>query len=104
MPLYEVGTERLVPLLSTSLQAEKIREWQDLQRLIREQIEILDPDLLVIAEEVGGGGGTRPVAGSTFSPSTRTLIGCVSANTVTPTKFGPVTTSQTGRGSACTES
>jgi hypothetical protein len=53
MALYEVGADALTPLVSTTLKSEKIRERQDLQRLIRDQIEVLDPDLLVISEEFG---------------------------------------------------
>jgi len=51
MGLYEIGPDSLVQLKQTSLAAERVRERQDLQRLLRDQIEILDPDLLVIAEE-----------------------------------------------------
>lgn len=54
MALYEVGSDALTPLVSTTLRSERIRERQDLQRLLRDQIEVLDPDLLVIAEEFGG--------------------------------------------------
>lgn len=53
MPLYEIESDRLNPLQEVSMGAEGIRERQDLQRLLRDQIEVLEPGLLVIAEEFG---------------------------------------------------
>ena len=51
MGLYELGPDSLVPLGQTTLASENVRERRDLQRLLRDQIDILDPDLLVISEE-----------------------------------------------------
>lgn len=53
MPLYELTTDRLRQLNPTNLAKHAIRERQDLQRILRDQIRILDPDLMVIAEEFG---------------------------------------------------
>ena len=53
MPLYEVMPETLRPLAETTLASERIRERQDLQRLLRDSIQVLDEGLLVIAEEFG---------------------------------------------------
>ena len=51
MGLYELGPDSLVPLGQTTLASENVQERQDLQRLLRDQIDILDPDLLGISEE-----------------------------------------------------
>jgi hypothetical protein len=53
MPIYTVGADRLEPLPLTAFGVEGIRERADLQRLSREQVEIISPDTLVIAEEFG---------------------------------------------------
>lgn len=53
MPLYEIESDRLNPLREASMGTEGIRERQDLQRLLRDQIGVLEPGLLVIAEEFG---------------------------------------------------
>lgn len=53
MPLYEVMPDSLRPLTETTLASERIRERQDLQRLLRDKIGVLDEGLLVIAEEFG---------------------------------------------------
>lgn len=53
MPIYEVRKDALVPVSQTSFQAEGIRERQDIQQLLREQITVLDEGLMVIAEEFG---------------------------------------------------
>jgi hypothetical protein len=53
MALYEVKPDGLVAVAPTSFAAEGIRERGDIQRLLRESIDCLDPGLLVIAEEFG---------------------------------------------------
>ena len=53
MPIYEISADSLNPLQRTDFATEGLRERADLQRLIRDQIEVLDPDLLVIGEEFG---------------------------------------------------
>ena len=53
MPIYEITTDSLNPLQLTDFASEGLRERADLQRRIRDQIKVLDPDLLVIAEEFG---------------------------------------------------
>jgi hypothetical protein len=53
MPLYRYSAAGLEAVDRTSLAAEKIRERQDLQRALRQRIEILGDDLLVVAEEYG---------------------------------------------------
>lgn len=53
MAIYQLNQDRLEPLPQTSFAIEGIRERYDLQRLLREQIDIVSPDTLVIAEEFG---------------------------------------------------
>lgn len=51
MPLYEIGDNVLVPISTTTFEAARLREREDLQRLLREQIGAIVPDGMVIAEE-----------------------------------------------------
>src|SRR5262245_27380702 len=51
MPLYRYSSGGLEPVDRTSLAREKIRERRDLQRALRERIDVLGDDLLVVAEE-----------------------------------------------------
>ena len=53
MSIFELEKDQLVQLPETSFNAEGVRERQDLQRILRSRIEVLDPDLLIIAEEYG---------------------------------------------------
>jgi hypothetical protein len=51
--IYRFTKDALVALAETQLSAENIFERKDLQRLLRSQIQTLDPDLMVISEEFG---------------------------------------------------
>jgi len=51
MPIYEVTTDSLRKIEETSFRVAGVRERADLQRLLRNQIEIISPDTLVMAEE-----------------------------------------------------
>ena len=53
MSIFELEKDRIVQLPETSFSAEGVKERQDLQRILRSRIEVLDPDLLIIAEEYG---------------------------------------------------
>lgn len=53
MPLFEMTSQAFRPLDQTSFENLKIRERDDLQRLLRTQIEVLGDDLYVLAEEFG---------------------------------------------------
>lgn len=53
MPLYEVTPDRIAPLSETTFAAAGLRERTDLQRLLRERVEIISPKTLVVAEEFG---------------------------------------------------
>lgn len=51
MALYRLANKSLQPLADTSLIQEGIREAEDLQKILRDQIDIVSPDTLVISEE-----------------------------------------------------
>lgn len=53
MAIYELNTSGLKRLERTTFADKGIRERQDIQRLLREQIEIISDQTLVIAEEFG---------------------------------------------------
>lgn len=53
MPLYRIADDKLTPIARTDFASVRVRERQDLQRLLRDQIEVLDRDLFVICEEFG---------------------------------------------------
>ena len=53
MPLYTMSDAAITAVPTTSFGAASIRERADLQRLLREHIEIVSPDTLIIAEEFG---------------------------------------------------
>ena len=50
MAIYEITADRIVPFDKTSFESAGLREREDLQRLLRAQIEVVCPDVLVIAE------------------------------------------------------
>ncbi len=53
MPIFELTKDKLQKIEETSFGAAKVREREDLQRLLRNQIEIISPNTLIIAEEFG---------------------------------------------------
>ena len=53
MPLYEISNNELKPLIGTTFREQNLWERRDLQRLFKLNISVIDPDLLVIAEEFG---------------------------------------------------
>ncbi len=53
MAIYEIGAESMKRVEATSFAAEGIQERADLQRLLRDQIDVLVPGVLVISEEYG---------------------------------------------------
>jgi hypothetical protein len=53
LPIFEVGQNGIEAVPSTSFGAESIYERRDIQRLLRENIEVLGEHLLVISEEFG---------------------------------------------------
>ena len=53
MPIYEFSQSGIVALASATFSSVNLQERQDLQRLLRENIEVIAADMLVIAEEFG---------------------------------------------------
>lgn len=53
MPLYEMTPHAFRPLSEASFAELKVKEREDLQRLLRSQIDVLGDDLYVLAEEFG---------------------------------------------------
>lgn len=53
MAIYEVGADAIRPIETTSFGSAGITERNDLQRLLRDQIDVVAPDVLVIGEEFG---------------------------------------------------
>jgi hypothetical protein len=53
MAIYQIGQDSIQTIRSTSFGDAQLRERDDLQRLLRDQIEVVAPDVLVIAEEFG---------------------------------------------------
>src|ERR1041385_2040402 len=51
MAIYEIQPQGIAKLKETAFSEEGILERDDLQRLLREQIDVISPDTLVIAEE-----------------------------------------------------
>jgi hypothetical protein len=51
MPLYERTSDAFRPISQASFADLKVRERDDLQRLLRTQIEVLSDDLYVLSEE-----------------------------------------------------
>ncbi|MGV3607800.1 MAG: DUF4268 domain-containing protein [Planctomycetaceae bacterium] len=53
MPLYEITADTFRPIPETTFADLKVRERDDLQRLLRSQIDVLSDDLYVLSEEFG---------------------------------------------------
>lgn len=53
MPLYEVTQDAIRVVPTTTFAAESVRERQDIQRLLRSQIDVVSPDTLIVSEEFG---------------------------------------------------
>jgi hypothetical protein len=51
--IYKFTHDALQPLTETELSVENILERKDLHRILRNQIQVLDPDLMVVSEEFG---------------------------------------------------
>ena len=53
MSIFEITPERLAPLQSAAFSDHGIFERRDLQRLLRNQVDVIAPDVLVVSEEFG---------------------------------------------------
>ena len=54
MAIYELQSDKLHKLPRTSFGQSGIKERQDLQRLLRTQLDVVCPDTLILGEEYGG--------------------------------------------------
>ena len=54
MAIYRIRNDKLSAIQQTTFATEGIRERDDLQKLLREQIEVISPETLIISEEFGG--------------------------------------------------
>lgn len=52
MAIYEISSNQFRKIDETSFSSAGLRERQDLQRLLRSQIEIVSPDTLVIGKSL----------------------------------------------------
>lgn len=59
MPLFELGREALTPLPRTTFADRRVLERDDLQRLLRDQIDVVVDDVMVVAEEYGAFADSR---------------------------------------------
>ncbi len=59
MPLYEMTSEKFRALNSASFVDQQVRERDDLQRLLKSQINVLGDDLYVLSEEFGDWADSR---------------------------------------------
>lgn len=59
MGLYQYTAAKMTKMEQTSFEVEGIKERQDLQQLIKEDISIIDKNLLVIAEEFNNWQGSK---------------------------------------------
>ena len=59
MAIYQIDSTSLRPVEQTSFSVENITERGDLQRLLKNHIEVISPDTLIIAEEFGEFEGAR---------------------------------------------
>ena len=53
MPIYRINDNQIVPIARTTFEQQGLRERQDLQGMLKNQIEVVAPDTLVVAEEFG---------------------------------------------------
>lgn len=51
MPIYELRPNEIVAVEETNFNLAGIQERRDLQRLLRDHVEVISPDTLVISEE-----------------------------------------------------
>lgn len=59
MPLYEISSDHILPLKRTTFAEASIKERDDLQRLLREQIDIIADDTMIVSEEFGDWEGSQ---------------------------------------------
>ncbi len=53
MAIYKLQSKEIIDLEATTFESEGILERKDLQNILRERIDIISPDILIISEEFG---------------------------------------------------
>jgi hypothetical protein len=53
MAIYQITDDEIKTITRTTFSAAGLKEREDLQRLLKHQIEIISPNTLVVAEEFG---------------------------------------------------
>lgn len=53
MALYKISNQKIQPIKRTTFAQQKVRERDDLQEMLKAQIEVVSPDTLIVAEEFG---------------------------------------------------
>ena len=53
MSIYRINNNKIVSLERTTFGQEGLKERQDLQNMLKTQIDVISPDTLVVAEEFG---------------------------------------------------
>ena len=53
MPIFELKDRRIDALCETTFKDQGLKERQDLQRLLQDQVDVVDPNVMVLAEEFG---------------------------------------------------
>ena len=54
MAIFQINSNDISPIQETNFASQGLKEREDLQRLLKEQIDIISEDTLIIAEEFGG--------------------------------------------------
>ena len=53
MPIYKVANDQIMRIPRTTFSQQGLSEREDLQSMLKTQIDIIAPDTLVVAEEFG---------------------------------------------------
>ena len=53
MSLFRIDNRKISPIKSTTFEANDMQERKDLQDMLRSQIDVIAPDVLIVAEEFG---------------------------------------------------
>lgn len=53
MPIYKVFDDKIIPIERTTFSQQGLRERENLQTMLKTQIDVIAPDTLVVAEEFG---------------------------------------------------
>ena len=53
MPIYRIDNKKIIRIERTTFAQQGLRERNDLQALLKSQIDVISPDTLIVAEEFG---------------------------------------------------